>query len=1021
MLAVILPGINRGQILISDPGFPLYFLASLIAAVAYFVSRTRWYKTASWMAVILSSVAIFASTFIEPEPGQIPGLFFLIIPVILSGMLLPIRSIAVLVLLQIAGLLALPFVRPHTTWSESIAFPLAFHLLASVLIVLVARYRNLVEHERQADLERRIVERTQELTQVNRDLQEEVKQRERAEKTLAEERNWLRTLMDIIPDYIFVKDTQRQFVLVNTAWAKNNAGAEEANQVIGKTDYDYFSKALADGFYADEVNILQSGHAMIDKEEVNAHPGQTERWMLTTKVPLVDNSGQIVGLVGISRDITRRKQMEEALQNAHAEMEQRVIERTEELSRANTELQREIVERVQIEQQLKYQANLLQNVTDAIVATDIELKIRSWNLAAKQIYGWNVEEARGHRVDVLLTQNPAPDIQQHVLKDGYWRGEVRHRRKDGSHVQILSSVSLVRDSAGTPVGTVAVNRDITYHKLAEMAEREQRLLAEALRDSAAAINSTLDLHEVLDRILIQVERVFPCDTSNIMLIDSNVAHVVHSRGYNEHGFETEDMLTLRFPIQEVENLCEMYKTGQPSLIQDTLDYPDWRRLNQTAWIRSYVAAPIRIEGDVIGFINLDNARVNAFSQEHAERLQAFANQAGIAIQNARLYDAVKDYATQLEKRVAERTAQVERQRAQLQTILDAMNEGIVGIMFDADMKSQTRLTNRALTTLLGYQPDEWDYSLLRSESMTPEEAADIVSVYRRSIEAEGFWQWQSKMRRKDGSEFDAYLTATRVDDPNGNMIGEVIVIRDVSQEKVLQEQRSRFVANASHELRTPITNLLTRLYLLDRQPERLPEHLEILENVAERMRNLVEDLLEHSRFERGVIPLQRTEVDLRALLVEVIRIQQPEADMKPIALSCQIPESPLIINADPGRMTQVLTNLITNAINYTPEGGQVNIECVVEEDHAAGNSAVVVHIQDSGIGISPDLLPNIFRPFYRGSEHTNGTGLGLSIAKEIVEMHGGTISVESHLGTGSRFSVRLSLIASTLDSNRHVS
>jgi len=1014
ILGVILPGLTRGELLLDQSSFYVYVLASLVAAIAYFMSRTRWYKVASWIAIVVSSLAIFLSTFADPTPGIIPGLFYLIIPVMLGGMLLSVRSVIIMIAFQIIGLLALPIVLPYITWGENVSYPFAFTLIASVMIVLVAHHRNLAEQDRQAALEARIAERTRQLTSVNAILKQQIAEREQAEKALAEESNLLRTLVNILPDDIYVKDPQSRFVLVNSAWARNNAGTEQVEQVIGKNDHDFFAQDLADGFWADEKQLMATGKPLIDKEEINLRLGEEQRWVQSTKVPLRDNAGNIIGLVGISRNITQRKQMEESLQSAHAELERRVVERTEELSQANATLERQIRERLQIEEQLWYQANLLQNVSDAIIATDRELKITSWNTAAERIYGWSAAEAVGRVINTLLNPIFPHDVPQGVheqlAKNGYWRGEVTHTRKDGSHVHILSSLSQLRDSSGTAVGAVGVHRDITEHKLAEIAEREQRLLAEALRDSGAAINSTLDLGEVLDQILVQVERVVPYESANVMLIEDDVARVVQCRGYAQRAFKMEDILALRFSIAETENLRLMCETGQPFLVSDTQRYAHWQHLEQTSWIRSYIGAPIRIEGRVIGFVNLDNGRAGAFDQIHAEKLQAFANQAGIAIQNARLYDAARDYAGELEQRVAERTAQLERQRAQLQTILDAMSDGVVGIMFDAAMKPQARLMNRALTRLIGYTPDEWDFNLLRSLNTTDEEFAEVVASYGRAIEKVGFWQAKLKVCRKDGSEFDADLTVKRVNDADENMIGIVIVIRDISQEKMLQEQRSRFVANASHELRTPITNLLTRLYLMRKQPERLSDHLEIMENVAGRMRSLVEDLLEHSRFERGVIPLQRQEVDLRGVVLDVIRLQEPEADRKRIHVTYQLPDSPLIVLVDPGRMVQVFTNLVTNAINYTTEGGWVNIVCLVEGDDSQASSAAVVHVQDSGVGIAPDLLPNIFRPFYRGNEHTNGTGLGLSIAKEIVEMHGGTIAVESQVGGGTHFTVRLALV-----------
>jgi PAS domain S-box-containing protein len=1015
IVSVLLPALSRHEDLLARQSLYVYFLGSLVAAIAYFVSRTKWYKVAAWGAVVGSSLAIFLSVIVDLTPQDSSGLFYLIIPMLLSGILLTLRAASLFALLQIATIMALPLLIDGVTWQDTIAYPLGFNLIAALVILLVARHRTLAERERQSGLEARIAMRTEELTRLNQNLKEQVSEREQAEQALAEERNLLRTLIDILPDEIYVKDNNSRFLLVNSTWAKNNAHSEAVSAAIGKSDYDFFAHDLADEFSADERRLIETGEPLVNKEEINLRQADDQRWMQTTKVPLRNPAGRVVGLVGISRNITQRKQIEDSLRKAREELERRVVERTEELSHANTELQRQVKERLQVEDQLRYQANLLQNINDAIISTSPKFIIQTWNQAAEQIYGWSAEEAIGQHVDKLLDAafpfHTPEEVHALFAQNGYWHGEVAHKRKDSSTVHVLSSVTLVHDVSGVVIGVVGVNRDITEHKLAEIAEREQRLLAEALRDTAAAINSTLDFREVLDRILIQVERVVPYDSANIMLIEGASVRVVHCRGYVERGFDLEDVLALRFPLYGTENLLYMYETGEPFLVSDTHEYPHWRHVEPTTWIKSSIGAPIRIEADVIGFINLDNARAQAFTQIHAETLQTFANQAAVAIQNARLYDAVKDYAMGLEVRVAERTAQLERQRAQLQTILDSMHEGVVGIMYGQDMQPQTRLMNRAMVTLAGYTPEEWDFNLLRSHDTTEAEAEQTIEAYQHAIQTVGFWQIQAKIRRKDGSEFDGNLTVTRVNDLDGKMIGVVIVTRDISQEKLLQEQRSRFVANASHELRTPITNMLTRLYLLRKQPERLNDHLEILENVAGRMRDLVEDLLEHSRFERGVIPLRLQEMDLRPIIMDVIRVQQAEADIKHISITCQIPEIPIRVLADQGRIIQVFTNLVTNAINYTPDGGRVRVECLVEQDESASDRVVVVHVQDSGIGIPPDMLLNIFRPFYRGSEQTKGTGLGLSIAKEIVEMHAGTIIVESQFGQGSRFTVRLGVIA----------
>ena len=173
------------------------------------------------------------------------------------------------------------------------------------------------------------------------------------------------------------------------------------------------------------------------------------------------------------------------------------------------------------------------------------------------------------------------------------------------------------------------------------AEHEQRELAEALRDSAAALNSTLSLSEVLNRILDNVGRVLPHDTANIMLIEDGVAHVVGKRGYAERDLDSE-LEIARWRVEELFDLRSMYETGQPLAIPDTQVEPNWLTLPNYEWIRSLAGAPIQLGDKVIGFINLESATAGFFSANDALRLQAFAQQASIAIHNARLYQAERE-------------------------------------------------------------------------------------------------------------------------------------------------------------------------------------------------------------------------------------------------------------------------------------------------------------------------------------------------------------------------------------------
>jgi len=213
-------------------------------------------------------------------------------------------------------------------------------------------------------------------------------------------------------------------------------------------------------------------------------------------------------------------------------------------------------------------------------------------------------------------------------------------RKDGTTFELEVHVSTFELSDENY--TLVIERDITERKQAEEREREQRTLAEALENSAAALNSTLNFDDLLNRILDNVGRVVPHDTSNIMLLDEDgdTLQPKYQRGYLERG--AADLTALHLSLSKIP-LVEAAKNGQPLIISDTHDEPAWINFPPTHWVRSYLAAPIQIRERTVGFLNLDSATSNFFNADHIERLHAFVNHATIAIENAQLYEDVQRF------------------------------------------------------------------------------------------------------------------------------------------------------------------------------------------------------------------------------------------------------------------------------------------------------------------------------------------------------------------------------------------
>lgn len=197
---------------------------------------------------------------------------------------------------------------------------------------------------------------------------------------------------------------------------------------------------------------------------------------------------------------------------------------------------------------------------------------------------------------------------------------------------------------GESIGRLITFQEITARKQTEEKERQGRLLAEALHDTTLVVTSTLNVNEVLDRLLDNVYRVLPCTMTNIVLIDDKrVGRVAHYRGYVDPDV-INWLKTITFDIDEVYSYHYMDETGQPLIVPDTHAVDYWKI--RDSQLRSYLGAPIKVKGKTVGFLNLDHDQVGFYSIEHAERLQAFANLAGIALENARLFDKVTELATQ---------------------------------------------------------------------------------------------------------------------------------------------------------------------------------------------------------------------------------------------------------------------------------------------------------------------------------------------------------------------------------------
>lgn len=656
-------------------------------------------------------------------------------------------------------------------------------------------------------------------------------------------------------------------------------------------------------------------------------------------------------------------------------------------------------------QQEEWHRSIVENALGAIYRSTTDGRFLFVNQALVNLLGYeSVEEVLALRIpeDVLfhpdLREGMRAELEQRTQMDDL---EVVWKKKNGDVVVVSAHARVIRDLQGQVLYYEGIAFDITRRKQIEAAEREQRLLAEALRDTAAALNSTLDVNEVFNRILMSIGRVVPHDSASIMLIEGDEARLVGHRGFAERG-NIEAVSRMRFSISNSEKFRRIIAKKAAFVYEDAQTEADWIEATETAWIRGHIGVPIIIRGEVTGLINVDSATGGAFSQRDAEKLQAFADQAAIAIDNARQAEA-------LEQRVAERTAELDLQRLQLQTILDAMQEGVTGVIFGETIDQIVyRYMNQALVDLLGYSSEDWSVFRLRPDNITEADFETEIRAARETAIEKGVWKGQQRFKAKNGQERDTAVTISSVRNSQDKVIGSVLVMRDISQEKALDDQKARFVASAAHELRTPITSLKTRLYLAQAQPAQMEKHLQVLERVTDQLERLVDQLLDLSRFEHGLIVLHREVINLQSFIQGIIEIQGAEAERKGIALHADLTSEAMTLEADPTRINQVITNLLNNAIQHTEPQGTITVR--LKGTALDDVPYAVIQIEDTGSGIEDEHLQHIFEPFYRVRKGSGrGMGLGLSISKEIVGLHGGQLIVESRVGSGTCFSVCLPL------------
>ncbi len=538
--------------------------------------------------------------------------------------------------------------------------------------------------------------------------------------------------------------------------------------------------------------------------------------------------------------------------------------------------------------------------------------------------------------------------------------------------------------------------------------RFQRDRSEILYRIASELVASLDMDRVLSQALILLQRAVRASRSAVILLDHNTGQLLYRAaiGHTQPIPPGGEVV----PSGRREGLVgSVLQTREPLIIPDVLK-EGRLALECDETTRSVMAVPILGGGgESVGVILLQSPVVDVFDETQLRLVEAAAVQLGNALNNAELYRLIREQAERLGTML--RVQQIDA--AKTEAILEGIADGVMVadasgriILFNV---AAERILSIAREQALGRSQDEIFglYGCETHEWMTQ------VAVWRDKPQHHGTETYLAH-RLEVGRRFVSIHLSPVVSETR-EFLGVVSVFRDITVEIEADRAKSDFVSTVSHELRTPMTSIVGYVDLMihgavGQLPPMQAEFLKKVKTNADRLTNLVNDLLDISRIEQGRIELLCRPQSVEALISQIMDLVQPKIKEKNQTLATVLPSQLPQVFCDPDRLAQILTNLVSNAYKYTPIGGDITIYAYVR----AGMMHIA--IADTGIGIAPENQKRIFERFSRVEDdpavyEVSGTGLGLAISLSLIQMHGGSIWLESELGEGSIFTFSLPLAA----------
>ncbi len=499
----------------------------------------------------------------------------------------------------------------------------------------------------------------------------------------------------------------------------------------------------------------------------------------------------------------------------------------------------------------------------------------------------------------------------------------------------------------------------------------------SLNRIAQTVGSTLKLQEVLRQVIQELNRSFHVEAGSILLLDEE-RHDLYFATTLEGGLER--FLDVRIPVGRG-LVGVVAETGRPEIVNNPANDPRiYSKVSSDVGFtnRNMICVPLISRDQAIGVIELLNKEGGDFDSDDLERLQGIAATVAVAIENAGLYE------------------QTEEERGRLTAILISTADAVIA----TDAQQRILLINPAAAQAFKLEPKD-----LVGQPAGSFPHPGLRELFGRAVSLDH--PFTDELVAESGQTFYASISPVR--GAGEQTLGHVAVMQDITTLKELDKMKSEFVSVVSHDLKTPLTairgfaDLVTMTGPLNEQQK---EFAGRIKEITREMATMISDLLDIGKIEAG-IEMEQAPCDMAGLADEVMHDLEFRAKEKNIVIAFDSTVQPAVVLGDPGRLKQVLMNLVGNAIKYTPDNGRVEIHLAAEEGR------LITSVRDTGIGISLHEQKQLFQKFYRvrndQTAHIEGTGLGLAICRSVVERHGGRIWVESEAGKGSIFAFSLPL------------